>query len=198
LVRLGTGFRFPIVGARETKPNSKCVAHLFFSAIENPKLFYRLVDQTVVEGLLYVGLLGFGMIDKLQRVGHRLLRRPERAGESFPVKFKTSLQNRFIFDSGKFSERLLRRCCVFPDELLSSVIARKKFRSRHGGSCHPSTTILGSNDSRRKQTIFGVRRSKEQMETFLLGLKPKGYLIMHTSTDHPEGLRRILQRRRFG
>ena len=121
MAKIPAHFRFWIFDFRLSDGSHRFgVRNIFvMSQSSNPKSFDRLVDQTVVERLLYVGLFGFGMIDKLQRVGHRLLRRPERAGESFPVKFKTALQNRFIFDSGKFFERPLCRRCVFPDELLS-------------------------------------------------------------------------------
>jgi len=56
-----------------------------------PLLFHRLVYVTVVERLLDVGLLGFGMIDEFQRVRHRFLNDPEGGGESVFVIFEAAL-----------------------------------------------------------------------------------------------------------
>ena len=76
---------------------------------------HRFLYQTVVERLLCVGLFGFGMIEKLERIHHGTLRGPERDGIDFPIVFKTTLQERFIVDFSKSLQRPLGRRCTFLD-----------------------------------------------------------------------------------
>ena len=101
------------------------------------------------------------MLDKLERVRHGFLYNSEGAGERVFVELKAALQFRIIFDSGISSESFLGYRGIFPGELLCF--------SHHAQEVDCDTAVLailqprlsGSNDSRRKQTIFGVRRSKE-------------------------------------
>ena len=86
------GYRFKI--QKTGNPQSKIVLIAWFSLGGVgclPLLFHRLVYVTVVERLLDVGLLGFGMIDEFQRVRHRFLNDPEGGGESVFVIFEAAM-----------------------------------------------------------------------------------------------------------
>jgi hypothetical protein len=54
-------------------------------------LFDRFIDQAVVERLRHVVLLGFWMVDELERIGHRFLGGSERLRESLSKVFDASL-----------------------------------------------------------------------------------------------------------
>ena len=79
---------------RPGNPQSKIVLIAWFSlrgVCCLPLLLHRLVYVSVVERLLDVGLLGFGMIDESQRIRHRFLNDPEGGGESVFVIFEAAL-----------------------------------------------------------------------------------------------------------
>ena len=94
--------------------------HLFVSSNSDPKAELRsfdgFVNQTIVERLRHVVLLGFGMLDELQRIGHRLFRNSQGRGESLSKVFKAALQGGIIVDSGIFSQRTLGGVCAFSRE----------------------------------------------------------------------------------
>ena len=69
----------------------------------------------------YVELLGLGMFDELERIGHRSLDDLERTGKGVLVVFKAPLKGRIIVDPGEFAQRALGRRGIFSGELLPFV-----------------------------------------------------------------------------
>ena len=81
----------------------------------NAFLLSDFVDQTIVERLHHVVGLGFGMVDELEGVGHRLLGSSERLWESLAEIFDASRERKALSDQPISHARSLPyyHCCSF-------------------------------------------------------------------------------------
>src|ERR1041384_7704389 len=131
-------------------------------------LFEDFVDQTIIKGLANVELFRFGMLDKLEGVRHRLFDHPDRAGESLAVVFETTLQRRVVVDSRKALERALADRRVVVRELLGLAHRAQKIHRGLVVLRILQPGLARADNGRGKQSVFGLRRAKQQMKAGVL------------------------------